>query len=193
MRFSLLRPLMILLLVAGLAGCADPRPELPINTRLGGEFVMIDQQGLMFSAEDLHGQVVLMFFGFTHCPDICPATLARTVSSWKELSANERKQVRVVFVSFDSERDTPEHLREYLKFFDPEVIGLTGSPEAVADMARRFGVVYMQEAVDQDNPQDYLYAHSDFVYLLDRESRVRKLFKSDFDHEELLTDVRSLL
>jgi len=193
MHFSLLRPLTALLLVVGLAGCSEPRPELPVNTRLGGEFVMIDQQGLMFSAEDLRGQVVLMFFGFTHCPDICPATLARTVSSWKELSANEREQVRVVFVSFDSERDTPEHLREYLKFFDPGVIGLTGSPDAVADMARRFGVVYMQEAVDQDNPQDYLYAHSDFVYLLDREGRVRKLFKSDFDHEELLTDVRSLL
>jgi protein SCO1 len=193
MKPAVWRPLALLALLASLIACQDSRPELPVNTRLGGEFVLMDQQGLMFNSEDLRGNVVLMFFGFTHCPDICPATLARTVSTWKELGERERRNVKVVFVSFDSERDTPEHLRAYLAFFDPSVIGLTGNAEAIAEVAARYGVVYMQESAPETDPDNYMFAHSDFVYLLDTDGRVRKLFKSQFDPEEMLADVRSLL
>lgn len=193
MKATVWRPMLALLLMLGLAACSEPKPELPVNTRMGGDFVLIDQNGLMFNAEDLHGKLSLMFFGFTHCPDICPATLARTVGAWKELSASERKQVNVVFVTFDPVRDTPEHLKEYLNFFDPSVIGLTGSVDDIADMARRYGVVYLQETAEVGAEQDYMFSHSDFVYLLDQQGRVRKLFKSDFNTEELIADVRSLL
>jgi protein SCO1 len=193
MKPAIWRPLLVLMLALGLAACQEPRPELPVNSRLGGDFVLLDQQGLMFNSEDLRGKLVLMFFGFTHCPDICPATLARTVSTWKELGERERRQVQVVFVTFDAERDTPDHLRDYLAFFDSSVIGLTGTREALAEVASRYGVVYMKETAEEGSEQDYMFAHSDFVYLLDREGRVRKLFKSQFDQEEMLRDVRSLL
>ena len=176
-----------------LAACAEPAAELPVNTRLGGDFTVLDQRGEPFRAVDLQGKVSLLFFGFTHCPDICPATLARTVGAWKGLSSRERRQVNVVFASFDPARDTPEHLREYLAFFDPAVIGLTGTPAQIDELARRFGVVYLQESPDPGAEQEYLFSHSDFVYLLDQQGRVRKLFKSDFDSEELIRDVRSLL
>ena len=193
MKATVWRPLLALLWMLGLAACSEPKPELPVNTRMGGDFVLLDQNGLMFNAEDLHGKLSLMFFGFTHCPDICPATLARTVGTWKELSAAEREQVNVVFVTFDPARDTPAHLKEYLNFFDPSVIGLTGTVEDIAEMAGRYGVVYLQEAAESGAEQDYLFSHSDFVYLLDQQGRVRKLFKSDFNSEELIADVRSLL
>jgi protein SCO1/2 len=193
MKATVWRPLLALLLTLGLAACSEPRPELPVNTRLGGDFVLLDQNGQAFRATDLHGKLSLMFFGFTHCPDICPATLARTVGVWRNLSGSERKQVNVVFVTFDPARDTPEHLKEYLNFFDPSVIGLTGSVDDIADMARRYGVVYLQETTESGAEQDYLFSHSDFVYLLDQQGRVRKLFKSDFNTEELIADVRSLL
>lgn len=176
-----------------LAACSEPRPELPVNTRLGGDFSMLDQHGQPFGPANLQGKLSLMFFGFTQCPDICPATLARTVGAWKALSERQRDQVQVVFVSFDPQRDTPAHLKEYLAFFDPAVIGLTGSAEQVATMARGYGVVYLQEQAEPGQEQDYLFSHSDFVYLLDEQGRVRKLFKSDFDAEELINDVRSLL
>jgi protein SCO1 len=176
-----------------LSACSEPRPELPVNTRLGGDFAMLDQSGQPFGPADLQGKLSLMFFGFTQCPDICPATLARTVATWKELTERQRRQVQVVFVSFDPQRDTPAHLKEYLAFFDPAVIGLTGSAEQVATMARRYGVVYLQEQAEPGQEQDYLFSHSDFVYLLDQQGRVRKLFKSNFDSEDLINDVRSLL
>lgn len=186
------RYLFLLPLLFWLAGCAEPRPELPVNTRLGGEFVLTDQQGQRFASEALKGQVVLMFFGYTQCPDICPATLARTVSAWQALSAAERDKVQIVFVSFDPKRDTPAHLKTYLAFFDPSVIGLTGTDEQIAAIARQYGVVYIQDAPLAENA-DYLFSHSDFVYLLDQQGRVRKLFRSDFDQQEVLADVRSLL
>ncbi|MCC1496530.1 SCO family protein [Alcanivorax sp. 1008] len=176
-----------------LPACSEPRTELPVNTRLGGDFSMVDQDGKPFGPADLQGKLSLMFFGFTQCPDICPATLARTVGVWKELTERQREQVQVVFVSFDPQRDTPAYLKEYLAFFDPGVIGLTGSAEQVASMARGYGVVYLQEDTQPGREQDYLFSHSDFVYLLDQQGRVRKLFKSDFDGEELINDVRSLL
>lgn len=186
------RPLLLLPLLLWLAACAEPRPELPINTRLGGEFVLTDQHGKEFHSSALDGRLVLIFFGFTQCPDICPATLARTVSAWKALDGSEQDQVQIVFVSFDPERDTPAHLLTYLAFFDPSVIGLTGSKEQIATVASQYGVVYLQEE-PASTDADYLFSHSDFVYLLDRQGRVRKLFRSDFDQQELLADVRSLL
>lgn len=185
--------LLIFTLPVWLVACSEPRPELPVNTRLGGDFSMLDQNGEPFGPADLQGKLSLMFFGFTQCPDICPATLARTVAAWKELSERQRSQVQLVFVSFDPQRDTVEHLKEYLAFFDPAVIGLTGTPEQVATMARGYGVVYLQEQAEPGQEKDYLFSHSDFVYLMDQQGRVRKLFKSDFDSEELINDVRSLL
>ena len=185
--------LLIFTLPVWLVACSEPRPELPVNTRLGGDFSMLDQNGEPFGPADLQGKLSLMFFGFTQCPDICPATLARTVAAWKELSERQRSEVQLVFVSFDPQRDTVEHLKEYLAFFDPAVIGLTGTQEQVATMARGYGVVYLQEQVEPGQEKDYLFSHSDFVYLMDQQGRVRKLFKSDFDSEELINDVRSLL
>ncbi|MCK0537282.1 SCO family protein [Alcanivorax quisquiliarum] len=165
---------------------------LPINTRMVGEFEMTDQTGARFHSDALRGQVVLMFFGFTHCPDICPATMARMAQLYKDLErTREAADVQVVFVTFDPERDTPEYLQQYLAWFHPDFIGLTGSTEDVERITSLYSVVYMPMGEDRQGGTEF--AHSDFVYLLDRETRVRKLFPVEADLEEIKRDLRSLL
>ena len=165
---------------------------LPINTRMVGEFEMTDQTGARFHSDALRGQVVLMFFGFTHCPDICPATMARMAQLYKDLErTREAADVQVVFVTFDPERDTPEYLQQYLAWFHPDFIGLTGSAEDVERITSLYSVVYMSMGEDSQGGTEF--AHSDFVYLLDRETRVRKLFPVEADLEEIKRDLRSLL
>lgn len=169
-----------------------PAEALPINTRLGGDLVMVNQQGEDFDTASLRGQVVLLFFGFTHCPDICPATVARMTQVYKELEQRgQADQLSVVFITFDPERDTPEHLNEYLAWFHPDIIGLTGNDEQVTEAARRYGVVYLE--TDAEGENDYAFAHSDYVYLLDRQGRVRKLFAADAAIDEVLDDLSTLL
>lgn len=165
---------------------------LPINTRMLGEFEMTDQNGARFHSDALRGKVVLLFFGFTHCPDICPATMARMAQLYKELErTREAQDVQVVFVTFDPERDTPEYLKQYLAWFHPDFIGLTGSAEDVERITALYSVVYMPMGEDSQGGTEF--AHSDFVYLLDRETRVRKLFPVEADLEEIKRDLRSLL
>ncbi len=168
------------------------REELPVNERLGGELVLTDHRGETFSTAELHGNVVLMFFGFTNCPDYCPATMARLAQAYQELEqAGEADRVDVVFVSFDPERDTPEHLREYLGWFHDDFIGLTGPVEEVEQAARQYGAVFMRQGAD--DAEEYDFAHSDYVYLIDDQGRVRKLFQANPEPEEVIADVRSLL
>ena len=163
---------------------------LPINTRLGGDVVLTDQHGKDFDTASLRGKVVLKFFGFTHCPDICPATMARMSQAYKQLG-RWADDVALVFISFDPERDTPAHLREYLAWFHDDIIGLTGTEEQLIEVTEKYGAVFM--AVGEDSEGGTNFAHSDFVYLLDKEGRVRKLFPADVDLDEVVRDVRSLL
>lgn len=189
-------------------GSNDSVEPLPVNSRLGGEFELVDQHGEPFKSQQLEGRAVLLFFGFTHCPDICPASLARMSHVWKMLDEEGYgDEVQVVFITFDHERDTPEHLKEYLEFFGANVVGLTGTEEQIQHAAEQFGVVYLrteddtaEEVMDAGDGSDagvvekgYAYSHSDFIYLLDQQSRVRKLFKSDEDIDQVFADAKTLL
>ena len=100
-----------LLLLMILVGCDNPENDLPVNTRLGGEFSLTDHNGQEFTEKDLRGQVSILFFGYTHCPDICPAVLARVAQVYRALEEEGvEQQVQPVFITFDPERDTAEHL-----------------------------------------------------------------------------------
>ena len=190
--------ILVLLFAGGTAwyGMQDPASQLPVNTRLGGDYTLVDHNGQTFHSDALDGKVVLMFFGFTHCPDICPATLARTTQAWRMLAdEGHGDDVQVVFITFDPARDTPEHLKKYLSFFGDSVIGLTGSEAQIAKVAEQFGVVYLKTPSDNatGDEQTYDFAHSDFVYLLDDQGRVRKLYQNDEDIDLVVKDARSLL
>ncbi len=184
------------LLLALLAGGCDQAPQrepLPINTRLGGALTLTDQHGESFNTASLEGRVVFLFFGYTACPDICPATLARVTQVLKKLDqAGVGDQMQAVFITFDPANDTPEHIKKYLEFFHPRMIGLTGSLEDIRAAAERYGVVFIKDE-DEAHPERVLYSHSDFIYLLDQAGRVRKLFPSNGDIEEMVSDAQSLL
>ena len=186
-------------LVLGLAAVAallwlvmPKESDLPVNTRMGGPIALTNQHGEAFNTKALHGKVVLLFFGYTNCPDICPATLARVTQAWKKLRADGYgDETAVVFITFDPERDTPEHIKKYLAFFDPQIVGLTGSQAEIRAAAEKFGVVFMKD--EHEHSDAVLFTHSDFIYLLDQQGRVRKLFPSDGNIEEMVRDAKSLL
>lgn len=179
-----------LLLAFLLAGCGKQESDLPVNNRLGGEFTLTDQNGEPFSQAALNGKVTILFFGYTHCPDICPAVLARVAQVYRQLQeAGEADQVQPVFITFDPERDTAAHLKEYLPWFKANIIGLTGSLEEIRQVAKQYGVVFIKDQQEQD----YLFTHSDYIYLLDDQGRVRKLYPADFTIDEVVNDAKSLL
>ena len=102
----------------------------------------------------------------------------------------------MVFITFDPARDTPEHIRKYLEFFDPNIVGLTGSAEQIQDAAEKYGVVFIQEEDEtgvEGEESKGLFTHSDFIYLLDQQGRIRKLYPSNGDIQEMVDDATSLL
>lgn len=159
---------------------------IPANLgRIGGPFVMIDHRGRAFTDRDLAGRPAMLFFGFTHCPDVCPSALA---SMTEQLAAlGERgNEILPVFVSVDPERDTPELLRDYLAGFDPRIVGLTGSSQQVADMARAYKAYYRKVQLKDGH---YVMDHTAGVLLVDR----RGNFRGTLDpHEPLATRIEKL-
>lgn len=164
--------------------------SLPVNTRLGGDFTLPSTRDAVDSLSDLQGKVVLLNFGYTSCPDICPMVVARMTQLLRQLG-DARQDVEAVFVTFDPERDTLEHLRAYLAYFDERLIGFSGTPEQTRKVAKQYGVVYLPR--QDESALGTLYAHSDFIYLLDRQGRVRALFATDKSLPDMVDDVRSLL
>lgn len=144
---------------------------------IGGTFTMTDQNGHVFTEQNLLGSPTLMFFGFTHCPDVCPTTLSTITEVLETLPENMRKTIKVVFVTVDPARDTPEVLKEFLANFDKRYIGLSGTEDQLRDMTKKFLVYYAKNA-DSD-PEHYLMDHSAFIYLFDKNAE----YLTHFSHE----------
>ena len=157
---------------------------------LGIDFELTNQHGGTTRLSDLRGDAVLLFFGYTHCPDICPGTLY-AMSRARALLGGDGDRLQGVFVTVDPARDTPERLRDYVGFFDASFLGLTGSEQELAEVARAFGAAF--EKGEADGAGGYLMGHTTFGYLLDTDGRVVKLFPPDAAPEELAAAVREVL
>jgi protein SCO1 len=143
-----------------------------------------------FTEADLRGKVVLMYFGYMHCPDVCPLTMARLGEAVRSLG-KDADRVRILFISVDPKRDTPALLHAYAQAFSPEAIGATSSPEGIRDLAKLYRVAYQAEAPDPDG--NYVVTHSKGVYVFDAAGRVR-LLGSDSDSAQAFEhDLRQLL
>lgn len=157
---------------------------------LGSEVALTDHNGKPLRMSDLHGKVVMLFFGYTHCPDICPATLY-SMAQANALLSEKGGSLTGVFVTVDPARDTSERLREYVTFFDPGFIGLTGDEEQLQRFARDYGASFEKGEVDASG--GYLMGHTTFGYLLDRQGKVAKLLQATDTPETIATAVRALM
>jgi len=153
-------------------------------------FSLTDHEGRQVGLDHFRGEAVLMFFGFTHCPDVCPLTLQRLTQAREDLGARG-EQVRVLLVTVDPERDTPEVLDAYVRQFGPHVTGLTGDPEVLEAMRREYGVYAGMHASHGDG--EPMVMHTDAVFGIDREGRLRALLHADGPMDQLRSDIRTLL
>jgi protein SCO1/2 len=142
------------------------------------------------SLGDFRGKLVLLYFGYTHCPDICPTTLADAKVAMQELGA-QAADIQLVMVSVDPERDSPEILAEYVQRFDPRFLGVTGTLDEVTAAATAYGATFFKEAGSEAT--GYLVAHSTQLLVLDREGHVRHIFPFGVTGEDMAADLRYLL
>jgi protein SCO1/2 len=163
------------------AGVFDPPHAAP-------EFTLAGSDGTPVSLTRFRGKVVVLAFGFTSCPKVCPTTLA-TLASARRTLGPEAAQVQVVYVTVDPERDDAKRMRAYLAAFDPQFVGATGGADALAAVRKAYGVA--AERVAQG--ASYAYAHSSSVYLIDRTGKLRALMPYGHPPEDYVHDLRILL
>jgi protein SCO1/2 len=144
------------------------------NTATGGDFALTDQNGSRFLLREQRGKVVLLFFGYTTCPDACPAMLAKLASVYKALG-QKKSRVLTVFVSVDPARDTPEALKKYLAYFPINAAGLTGTKEEIDAVVKQYGAYY--EIEKSDSALGYHINHSTTLYVIDQSGEVKLRFK----------------
>lgn len=164
-------------------------PELPVLEDIGGALQAPSTRGRVVSLADFRGRVVLLNFGFTSCPDVCPTVLARMRALLLDLDALN-VPVQPLFVTIDPERDRLLVLDQYLNHFHPRLIGLRPEPDELVRIAARFRVVYQREAIPSG--MNYGFAHSSHIYLIDREGRVRTMFGAGARIPEMVASVRRL-
>ena len=164
------------------------KPEFYEN--FGVDFSLTGSEGKTVSLEDFRNKVVLIYFGYTFCPDVCPITLSNLKLIMLDLG-EKAEDVQVIFISIDPERDTYEKLKDYVPYFHPTFIGLTGSDADIAAVAKKYQTIYLKQKVESE--AGYLMAHTDVVILVDQNGRYRGRYKSKYDLDKLTTDIRWLL
>lgn len=187
---------LLLLLLLGLTACSPTPPVEYKGTDISGadfghRMNLTDHNGTRRSLRDFQGKLIVLFFGYTHCPDVCPTTLADVATALQELSPQESARVQVLFVSVDPERDTPEMLKAYVPYFHPAFLGLYGTPEEVAEAAKEFRVVYRKHV--EDGASGYLVDHTAGSYVLDGKGRLRLFLPFAQPARDIAHDLRLLL
>lgn len=184
-----MRQLSILLcaLALVLAGCGDPPAAgLPV----GGDFVLQSADGPI-DTKALRGNVLLVFFGYTHCPDVCPASLAAGAQALVALSTTERAKTRLIMVSVDPERDTPARLKEYANFFHTGMVGVTGTPEQIAAVASSYGAGYLKQPADAQG--NYAVDHTANTYLVGPDGKLAAIIPLGTPTASLVAAIRKQL
>lgn len=139
-------------------------PQTTGKALVGGPFTLTDETGKKVTDKDFRGRYTLVFFGFTSCPDICPASLQLISAVLGNLGA-KADRITPIFISVDPERDTPEKLGQYVKSFDPRIVGLTGTPEEIAAVAKAYKVYY-KKVPNPDSPANYGMDHTSILYVM---------------------------
>ena len=166
------------------AGAAGPT--------IGGSFTLVDHNGKTVTAGDFRGRFMLMYFGYTYCPDVCPTTLT-TMADAIDILDGDGESVVPVFITVDPERDTPEHLKMYVNYFHPRLVGLTGTSESVAAAAKAYRIYYAKAPADGASGDDYLMDHLTFVFLMGPDGAFRAHFENGIGPEAMAKRIREYL
>jgi protein SCO1 len=164
-------------------------PGAPQAAAIGGPFRLTDQDGRVVTQEDLKGRPSLVFFGFTHCPDVCPTTLF-DISQIMAVLGPDADRIRAVFITVDPERDTQSVLKDYLSSFDPHLTGLTGDLPAITTVAKEYRVYFKKVPLDGGG---YTMDHTAITYLMDKEGRFVSPFNLKRTPEAAAADLRRQL
>jgi protein SCO1/2 len=180
---------LIAVVVVGLAGfLLTNRSERPSGALIGGPFSLEDGDGKTVSDQTLKGRPYLVYFGYTHCPDVCPTELARVSDILGKMGD---KPIPVLFITVDPERDPPKVMQDYVSSFNPAIVGLSGSPQAVEAAERTFRVFARKGQPQADG--DYSMDHSSIVYLMDKNGAFVEAFNVERSPEEAAKELQKYL
>jgi protein SCO1/2 len=176
-------------------GCGKSEPafqnlDLTGNTQFGTDFSLPDTSGKMRSLADYKGKAVVLFFGYTHCPDVCPTTMAELTQALQQLGP-DAKRVQVLFVTVDPARDTPQVLSQYVQAFDPSFVGLRPSEAQLAKIAKDFRVYYAK--VPGTTPENYTMNHTAASYVFDPSGKLRLFVRDGQGAQPWVHDLKQLL
>lgn len=156
----------------------------------GGDFTLRSADGPV-SLKNFRGKVLLLYFGYTYCPDICPTELAKAAAALRLLPPDAAGRVAVLFVSVDPERDTPARLKEYAAFFHPAMVGATGTPAEVAAVARQYGAYYARQKADTAG--GYVVDHLSELFLIDPDGQLAARLPNAMPAEQVAAEIRQRL
>ncbi|MBI2584752.1 MAG: SCO family protein [Rhodospirillales bacterium] len=168
-----------------------PAGTITPTVKVGGPFALVDHDGKAVTDADYRGRYLLVYFGYTNCPDMCPITAQKMASALDALG-EQAKTIQPLLITVDPERDTPKVLAEYVKAFHPRMIGLTGTPDQVATVAKAYRVYYAKGS-DSKAAKDYLMDHSSAVYLIGPDGKFLIGFSHQASPEQMADVIRSYL
>jgi len=174
---------------SGIETSADGYTKVAVTEgKFGGEFTLY-QGNNPVSPGDFRDQLVVLYFGFASCPDVCPTTLTIIGSALKQLTPEELEEVQPIFISVDPERDQGEQLDAYAGYFHPSFIGITGTPDEVQKVANQYGGFFIK--VDSDSALEYLVEHTSKTYIISKDGKYVSILPHDMTTELALTAIRS--
>ena len=160
------------------------------GAEFGRDFKLADHTGKIRTLADFRGKAIVLFFGYTHCPDICPATMGELAAAMQKLG-KDAARVQVLFVTVDPERDTPERLAQYLSAFSPAFLGLHGDSQATKDIANEFKIVYQKQV--GESPDHHTMDHSAGTYIFDPKGKLRLYVSNGAGRDAFAHDIAELL
>lgn len=159
---------------------------------IGGPFTLVDQDGKTRTDKEFRGKLMLVYFGYTYCPDICPTEL-QTISDALDELGDKAAQVQPLFITVDPERDTPSVMKAYVGHFNPRLLGLSGTSEQVAAAAKAYRVYYAKAPAKGGSKNDYLMDHSGFVYLMGRDGKYLTHFTPQTPPDQVMQAIAKYL
>lgn len=163
-----------------------------VTPSVGGPFALVDHFGESVTNVDYRGRYMLIYFGYTYCPEVCPTALTMMVDAMEKLGKDEKK-VTPVFISIDPERDTPDDLKQYISHFHPRMVGLTGSTEQIAAVSKAFKVYAAKIAVEGADKDDYVMDHSSVIFFMGTDGKYLAHFGEGTTPETMAKRMREFL